>query len=435
MVLGARSTFVAVCAALLIAVTTAEGQTPVLSPAVVSGANITFSWSPTAGATSYRLDAGVTPGAYSTSLNVGPGISYAAVAPVIGVYYARIVALTPSGDVPSNEITVSVTSLVAAPAAPSNLAVARNGLGIVVTWTPGVGGGPATGYRLTVDLPQGGSAALNVAGSSFAYSPVPPGAYNFRVSAVNAGGASNETASVPMTMPVGGACDVPPTPTLTTSAWGTILTTRWTPVPGASSYVLSYNGAGLVGQVPFGGSTSQFIYRGLPVATWQFGIQATFSCGAQSAVGPSTLVMDNSTLRMQPRAADPTGPTPPNYIRVPNRASLVEQLAAQYPGEMRNSCGRGRHQFMFRLVNRLRQEDKRWGLNWKRNNFGDMSEDVIDYNFGSEPDEGTRQVHVIDVIGGHCGPNPGPAWIDQTVLFSTGATWTLVPYIEAGYAP
>jgi len=110
-------------------------------------------------------------------------------------------------------------------------------------------------------------------------------------------------------------------------------------------------------------------------------------------------------------------------------------LAAQYPGEMRNSCGRGRHQFMFRLVNRLRQEDKRWGLNWKRNNFGDMSEDVIDYNFGSEPDEGTRQVHVIDVIGGHCGPNPGPAWIDQTVLFSTGATWTLVPYIEAGYAP
>ena len=145
--------------------------------------------------------------------------------------------------------------------------------------------------------------------------------------------------------------------------------------------------------------------------------------------------MDNSTLRMQPRAADPTGPTPPNYVPLPNRAALVEQLARQYPGELRDSCGRGKHAFLFRVIARLRQEDKRWGLNWKRNNFGDMSEDVINYNYGSEADEGTRQTHVVDIIAGHCGPNPGPAWINQTQLFSTGATWTLVPYIEAGYTP
>ena len=46
-----------------------------------------------------------------------------------------------------------------------------------------------------------------------------------------------------------------------------------------------------------------------------------------------------------------------------------------------------------------------------------------------------RQVHVVDIISGHCGPRPGPAWINQTVLFSTGATWTLIPYIQAGYTP
>ena len=435
MVVGARSTVAAACVALLLVASRAGAQTPVLSPATVSGTNISFTWSATAGATSYRLDAGLAPGSYVASLPVGTGTSFAVTAPAIGVYYARVVALTPTGDVASNEITISVTTLVAPPAAPTDLAVARNGQGIVVTWTPGTGGSPATGYRLIVGLPQGGSAVLNLATPSFAYAPVPAGAYTFRVAAVNAGGASAETADTPMTMPPGGACDVPPTPTLRTSAWGNILTASWTPVPGASTYLLSYDGAGLVGQAPFGGTTTQFTYRGLPTATWQFGIQATFSCGAQSAVGASTLVMDNSTLRLQPRAADPTGPTPPNYLPLPNRASLVEQLAAQYPGEMRNSCGRGRHQFLFRLVNRLRQEDKRWGLNWKRNNFGDMSEDVITYNYGSEADEGTRQVHVVDIIAGHCGPNPGPAWINQTVLFSTGATWTLVPLIEAGYTP
>jgi hypothetical protein len=83
----------------------------------------------------------------------------------------------------------------------------------------------------------------------------------------------------------------------------------------------------------------------------------------------------------------------------------------------------------------LRQEDKRGGLNCKRNNVGDMSQDVLDYNYGSEADEGTRQVHVVDIIGGHCGNNPSANWQNQTQLFSTGATWTLIPYIQAGYVP
>lgn len=436
MVIGARSRMVAACALLVIAAATVEArQAPVLSPAGVSGANVTLSWTATPGATSYRLDAGGASGAYTLSTSAGTALTYAATAPAPGVYYARIVALTPTGDMPSNEITISVTSLVAAPPTPTNLVVARNGTGIVVTWAPGAGGGTASGYRLTVGLPQGGTAVLNTTAPSFAFAPIPAGNYTFRVVAVNAGGSSAESTETPMTMPAGGACDAPPAPTLTTSAWANILSANWTPIPGASSYVLNYEGAGFTGQIPFGGSTTRFAYRGLPVATWQFSVQATFSCGAQSAPGPSTLTVDNSTLRMQPRAPDPTGSVPPDYIRLPNRSAIVNELAARYPGELRDSCGRGRHAWLFRVVNRLRQEDKRWGLNWKRNNVGDMSEDIITYNFGKEADEGTRQLHAVDIIAGHCGPNPGPAWIDQTVLFSTGATWTLVPYVEAGYIP
>ena len=52
--------------------------------------------------------------------------------------------------------------------------------------------------------------------------------------------------------------------------------------------------------------------------------------------------------------------------------------------------------------------------NGKRGNTSDPSHDVVDYNYGGQPDEGTTDVYIVDVISGHCGGNPGPAWIDQT---------------------
>ena len=106
-----------------------------------------------------------------------------------------------------------------------------------------------------------------------------------------------------------------------------------------------------------------------------------------------------------------------------------------YAADLRNSCVEhgGNNVWLFRLVQRLRQEDTRWGLNWKRNRVGDMSQDVVTYNYGPESDEGTLFVHVVDVIGGHCGSNPGAVWIDQTQLWTTGAKWTLQPYLNAGY--
>jgi hypothetical protein len=52
---------------------------------------------------------------------------------------------------------------------------------------------------------------------------------------------------------------------------------------------------------------------------------------------------------------------------------------------------------------------------------------VVDYNWGSQADEGTTQVYIIDIIGGHCGPNPVPGWIDVTdATFGGGSIgrWT-----------
>ena len=124
-------------------------------------------------------------------------------------------------------------------------------------------------------------------------------------------------------------------------------------------------------------------------------------------------------------------PNPPagQRLPLPNMSSIVEEVAAQYPGALRNSCQEsgGTWEFMDRLVDRLRQIDTRWGYNCKRGNCGDPSMDVIDYNWGSERDEGTTQVYIIDVIGGHCGSNPTPVWNDVTAVTAANGTigrWT-----------
>jgi len=110
-------------------------------------------------------------------------------------------------------------------------------------------------------------------------------------------------------------------------------------------------------------------------------------------------------------------------------AAVVDEFARQHTSALRNSCQEhgGSWEFMDGLVDRLRQFDSRWGYNWKRGNVGDPSLDVITYNYGAGRDEGTTNVYIMDVIGGHCGSNPGPTWIDQTDATARGGgigRWT-----------
>jgi hypothetical protein len=112
-------------------------------------------------------------------------------------------------------------------------------------------------------------------------------------------------------------------------------------------------------------------------------------------------------------------PDPPAGQRLPlpgYGASVVQQIASQFPGALRNSCQDtgGTWEFMDRVVNELRKYDTRWGYNGKRGNAGDPSKDVVDYHYGRGGDEGSTDVYIIDIIGGHCGGNPQPGWGDVT---------------------
>ena len=141
------------------------------------------------------------------------------------------------------------------------------------------------------------------------------------------------------------------------------------------------------------------------------------------AVGPWSATFRFTTAFPPPEFAvggSPDAPftTPGGNPRV--MIHVVRQVAARHPGALRRSCQEhgGSWEFMDRVVEELRKIDGRWGYNCKRGNCAHMSLDVINYYRGSGGDTAaanrSTDVAIIDVIVGHCGPNPRPAWIDQT---------------------
>jgi hypothetical protein len=122
-------------------------------------------------------------------------------------------------------------------------------------------------------------------------------------------------------------------------------------------------------------------------------------------------------------------PGPGQRLPLPNMSHVVQQVASARPDLLRNSCQEhgGSWAFMDLVVDTLRTYDTRWGYNWKRGNTGDPSMDVIDYHYGSGRDEGSTEVYIIDIIGGHCGNNPSPTWADMTDVTRSQGTigrWT-----------
>ena len=120
------------------------------------------------------------------------------------------------------------------------------------------------------------------------------------------------------------------------------------------------------------------------------------------------------------RAADPPAG---QRLPLPNHSYIVVQVAAAFPGDLRNSCqsSGGTWTFMDRTIDAMQAVDLRWGYNGKRGNNNDPSHDIADYHYGAGPSEGSTQVYIMDLINGHCGSSPTPTWIDQTgITISSG---------------
>ena len=126
------------------------------------------------------------------------------------------------------------------------------------------------------------------------------------------------------------------------------------------------------------------------------------------------------------RTADPA---PGEALPLPYLFELVEQVAAEDPTLIAESCQDtgGNWRFLDTVVDRLRRVDTRWGYNWKRGVVGDPSRDVVDYHYGAGADEDSEEVYIIDILVDHCGTNPHPGWTDVTQATLDGGTigvWT-----------
>ncbi len=130
-------------------------------------------------------------------------------------------------------------------------------------------------------------------------------------------------------------------------------------------------------------------------------------------------------VRLPKRTPDPVGGA---RLPLPNVRAFVEQLSAARPELIGQSCP-GDPRVKYRnnpwldyIIDELRKQDTRWGYNAKptrgpSDNGGQpviAAGDEIAYNYGAGPDEGSRNVYLIDILAGHCGPTPSVTWRDFT---------------------
>jgi hypothetical protein len=114
---------------------------------------------------------------------------------------------------------------------------------------------------------------------------------------------------------------------------------------------------------------------------------------------------------------------------LPNVLPIIERVHRANPNLVRESCMEtgGNNRFLHAVLAELRRTDPRWGFNWKRGRIGDMSQDVINYYRGAGPFNDGTDTYVVDIIIGHCGPDPRPGWIDVTGVGGAIGRWTIDP--------
>jgi glucose/arabinose dehydrogenase len=263
----------------------APPSAPSLS-AYTNGLTLSLWWTPSPGATSYRLEAGSALNAADLfNGDIGMLTSLQSVVPP-GTYFARIRSVGPGGaSAPSNEVSVTLdgSSICSTPPpAPSGYAVHVSDLTALISWNPSPS---ATSYVLEAGTSAGEANLLSVdVGSAHSISATgPAGLYFTRVRAVNACGSSSPSAEVPVTL---GCAGPPPAPALTLTNAGGIVTLSWTASPGASTYRARVGTAPGLGDVFNGvlGSTNSLTAdaRGI-TGTYFVGVFAANACGTSAA--------------------------------------------------------------------------------------------------------------------------------------------------------
>ena len=145
------------------------------------------------------------------------------------------------------------------------------------------------------------------------------------------------------------------------------------------------------------------------VGPWS-NVMAFTTAGSSSSTVPS----GTPTTSTGPRPADP----PPGVrLPLPDMQGVLARFA-----DASQSCPRGlkyvNNPWQDRVIDAFRQIDSRWGYNGKptrsaADNGGVpvvAAGDEAAYHYSGGPDQGSTEVHLVDMLGGHCGNAPTLTW-------------------------
>jgi hypothetical protein len=121
------------------------------------GLSAFLSWNAAPSATSYVLEAGLSPGHAAYRADLGSGVTFGATAPA-GTYFTRIRAINACGaSDPSNEVQLTLRCT-GVPSPPANLRFVKNGSSLTLLWDASPG---ATAYRIQAGTAPGRSDTLD----------------------------------------------------------------------------------------------------------------------------------------------------------------------------------------------------------------------------------------------------------------------------------
>lgn len=352
----------------------------------------------------------------------------------------------------------------AAPGAPSNLTYLLNGIDLSVYWTHATGA--FTHYVVDVALGPGQPPIVEFSTAQFVdpsklpqmlaslRNPVAPlGTYYVKIHGANGAVVGPASPEIAITIP--GGCVAPGAPTnLTGIVRGSSAWIQWNAGTGGvpAAYVLqaSYgSGANFDGQflgaAAFG--TPSFNV-GLPPGTFYLRAYSANACGTSGYSNEIAVTAGADTPATTPN------PVAGDRLPQPDVRALVFALAQQAaargylapdvacptragsfsdPLEARKTQ---RNPYIDYIVENLRAIDQRFGYNAKPTRAwvpSIIAGDEIAYHYGTDAPEGSPNVYLVDVLGGHCtgvgvvgNTDTGPNRLnpDYRAFYNEFGTWT-----------
>jgi len=253
-------------------------------------------------------------------------------------------------------------------------------------------------------------------------SPVSPSAVAGSSSALNADG-SNLKATSPLAIaPLFEATNVSATPTLAARAGAS----RYERTSFAQRFQVSSDDFATIAATGMGSVDASGVARYTVDPALTAGRRYVWRVRAEmsDAVGPWSNVMAFTVVGGTTPVPGPGGsgprtpdPAPGTRLPLPDMQGVLATFA-----NAADSCPRGlkyvNNPWQDRVIDAFRQRDTRWGYNGKptrtaADNNGVpvvAAGDEAAYHYSGGADQGNTEVHLVDLLGGHCGPAPTITW-------------------------